>query len=109
MNKFISYYPLKQGLKQDGTVISDDDIINQFISYYPLKQGLKLLNILKKILGNRIYILLSIKTRIETTLLPFLSLLQEEIYILLSIKTRIETEILLQAMFHQSHLYPTIH
>jgi len=37
---FLSYYPLKQGLKlEDGTIIPDDDIV--FLSYYPLKQGLK--------------------------------------------------------------------
>ena len=87
-----------------------------FISYYPLKQGLKLSLI--KILSRadrRIYILLSIKTRIETHknrahnnnhikfisyyplkqgLKPFPKHIVSpvlRIYILLSIKTRIET------------------
>ncbi len=37
---FISYYPLKQGLKPEIPDIGDPGAI-QFISYYPLKQGLK--------------------------------------------------------------------
>ncbi len=39
-NTFISYYPLKQGLKPN---IDITKIISscRFISYYPLKQGLK--------------------------------------------------------------------
>ena len=38
---FISYYPLKQGLKLSvlGDLVTEDP---EFISYYPLKQGLKL-------------------------------------------------------------------
>ena len=37
---FISYYPLKQGLKPNEEAMRDYyEII--FISYYPLKQGLK--------------------------------------------------------------------
>ncbi len=37
---FISYYPLKQGLKRDAiTQINQAEL--EFISYYPLKQGLK--------------------------------------------------------------------
>ncbi len=37
---FLSYYPLKQGLKQsyDGTTTKS---LTKFLSYYPLKQGLK--------------------------------------------------------------------
>ena len=38
---FISYYPLKQGLKHDTIAIAYKDA-DGFISYYPLKQGLKL-------------------------------------------------------------------
>ncbi len=47
-------------------------------------------NILNSILAN-IYILLSIKTRIETKIEGEGNNLQKLIYILLSIKTRIET------------------
>jgi len=38
---FLSYYPLKQGLKQilDGMRLT---VTCLFLSYYPLKQGLKL-------------------------------------------------------------------
>ena len=39
--KFISYYPLKQGLKLIDH-IPKIWTISEFISYYPLKQGLKL-------------------------------------------------------------------
>ena len=40
-NAFISYYPLKQGLKllPNASIIA---FFSLFISYYPLKQGLKL-------------------------------------------------------------------
>ena len=40
----------------------------KFISYYPLKQGLKLYRIGWEGWSGGIYILLSIKTRIETSL-----------------------------------------
>ena len=58
---------------------------------------------------DEIYILLSIKTRIETELATEQQLAIQDIYILLSIKTRIETWILMK--LHQIHpnLYPTIH
>ena len=64
-----------------------------FISYYPLKQGLKLRSSDYGVwCGGFIYILLSIKTRIETPRIPrWYSLAFAMIYILLSIKTRIET------------------
>ena len=39
---FISYYPLKQGLKL-GVALGAFQPPAVFISYYPLKQGLKLL------------------------------------------------------------------
>ena len=90
LERFISYYPLKQGLKQLGNY-EEKFPFSRFISYYPLKQGLKLLNLgcglelpapfisyyplkqgLKHIFPHIphipffIYILLSIKTRIET-------------------------------------------
>ncbi len=42
------------------------ELKNTFISYYPLKQGLKHVLLTANILHIRIYILLSIKTRIET-------------------------------------------
>ena len=38
----------------------------RFISYYPLKQGLKPEGFALPLLSSKIYILLSIKTRIET-------------------------------------------
>ena len=62
---FISYYPLKQGLKR--TLPGHHHRRRTgFISYYPLKQGLKrrTLGYVPVVAG--IYILLSIKTRIET-------------------------------------------
>jgi len=37
---FISYYPLKQGLKHIAKGCAVDSLVI-FISYYPLKQGLK--------------------------------------------------------------------
>ncbi len=38
--QFLSYYPLKQGLKQDAkSVFASGGSL--FLSYYPLKQGLK--------------------------------------------------------------------
>ena len=63
-----------------------------FISYYPLKQGLKHIKFNDiAIAANPIYILLSIKTRIETWNRQRILLWTSGIYILLSIKTRIET------------------
>jgi len=41
--KFISYYPLKQGLKL-AIFLKLPSLNIEFISYYPLKQGLKLQN-----------------------------------------------------------------
>jgi len=38
--RFISYYPLKQGLKLNTRIKPLQNIFG-FISYYPLKQGLK--------------------------------------------------------------------
>ncbi len=38
---FISYYPLKQGLKRRDNPLKEGGS-RKFISYYPLKQGLKL-------------------------------------------------------------------
>ena len=82
-----------------------------FISYYPLKQGLKPIN--NWYWGGNlknIYILLSIKTRIETDDNSMTITLRDAIYILLSIKTRIETEWrYLWGMGNSGNLYPTIH
>ncbi len=39
-HQFISYYPLKQGLKQEQIAALTAET-KAFISYYPLKQGLK--------------------------------------------------------------------
>ncbi len=38
--KFLSYYPLKQGLKL-GVIADLTGFGIEFLSYYPLKQGLK--------------------------------------------------------------------
>jgi len=63
---FLSYYPLKQGLKLPITP-STGNLDNPFLSYYPLKQGLKQKNNTPARQGGGIiFILLSIKTRIET-------------------------------------------
>ena len=66
-------------------------IFRRFISYYPLKQGLKLYGGQLPTGIHLIYILLSIKTRIETTIRNYRIVALVCIYILLSIKTRIET------------------
>ena len=94
-DKFLSYYPLKQGLKQEWQVAQLDAFLifillsiktrietletlcgqlhlYIFLSYYPLKQGLKRSLIISFSLLGKIFILLSIKTRIET--ICFLSL-----------------------------------
>ncbi len=63
--QFLSYYPLKQGLKHNVEVQRRIDVI-QFLSYYPLKQGLKLNYPSCPYWHPEIFILLSIKTRIET-------------------------------------------
>ena len=39
--EFLSYYPLKQGLKQLVS-FQEYKMETKFLSYYPLKQGLKL-------------------------------------------------------------------
>jgi len=44
MMKFLSYYPLKQGLKHH-IKSQDKNRGKEFLSYYPLKQGLKLTQI----------------------------------------------------------------
>ena len=112
--EFLSYYPLKQGLKHANLICPDMQNI-WFLSYYPLKQGLKRTQSWSANDWHKIFILLSIKTRIETLLrlqlnnwrMPFLSYYPLKqglkpslvasakraltIFILLSIKTRIET------------------
>ena len=87
---FLSYYPLKQGLKL-WFLFHNNVVTHSFLSYYPLKQGLKLLSSALLISIFSIFILLSIKTRIETA--DFLNHpgFLGKIFILLSIKTRIET------------------
>ncbi len=62
-----------------------------FLSYYPLKQGLKLEPEIEAKETEKIFILLSIKTRIETFSFFFGVFKTSFIFILLSIKTRIET------------------
>ena len=105
----------------------------RFLSYYPLKQGLKPMSNTKKPVKGSIFILLSIKTRIETPvwihwrtwIYPFLSyyplkqglklyakrgkLCSICIFILLSIKTRIETIRKYSYPRKTTHFYPTIH
>ena len=43
-----------------------DNYLIEFLSYYPLKQGLKPQYLILMTKGSDIFILLSIKTRIET-------------------------------------------
>ncbi len=65
-SEFLSYYPLKQGLKLEYNpfpIVA----LKIFLSYYPLKQGLKPKPSTAIIFFSCIFILLSIKTRIETT------------------------------------------
>ena len=90
MEQFLSYYPLKQGLKPNS-LWNGRYRASGFLSYYPLKQGLKQELILLRDNDNPIFILLSIKTRIETSICHGSSSGFLLIFILLSIKTRIET------------------
>ena len=92
-SRFLSYYPLKQGLKlrSEPVLVSVPIIfillsiktrietplmqikyifVLQFLSYYPLKQGLKLYISNLSCFVPLIFILLSIKTRIETISWP---------------------------------------
>ncbi len=62
---FLSYYPLKQGLKLLMKENYEKELA-EFLSYYPLKQGLKLFKSGNITINQDIFILLSIKTRIET-------------------------------------------
>ena len=62
---FISYYPLKQGLKLEPTS-GQMLLCALFISYYPLKQGLKHVGEYPHTDARAVFTLLSIKTRIET-------------------------------------------
>mgnify|MGYP007124161107 FL=1 len=66
--KFLSYYPLKQGLKLLISLITRVSS-ERFLSYYPLKQGLKHHAYEQDVPEGTIFILLSIKTRIETNYL----------------------------------------
>ena len=83
--------------------------MNLFLSYYPLKQGLKhpVYDILTAY--SPVFTLLSIKTRIETQRSCSTAFHRRYIFILLSIKTRIETPVKLQLTIRQSYFYPTIH
>jgi len=63
--RFLSYYPLKQGLKHLDRILLPE-LESEFLSYYPLKQGLKPKDKKLRYLHSNIFILLSIKTRIET-------------------------------------------
>jgi len=67
---FLSYYPLKQGLKPDHHPQKKDSK-QKFLSYYPLKQGLKLPASILNGFEPTIFILLSIKTRIETAAIAY--------------------------------------
>jgi len=69
MAEFLSYYPLKQGLKPQG-IRKKRKKNSIFLSYYPLKQGLKQNARLDIYESLTIFILLSIKTRIETPSIP---------------------------------------
>ena len=88
--KFLSYYPLKQGLKHQSFK-NCHWCDKKFLSYYPLKQGLKHFHYHTPEKTLIIFILLSIKTRIETWWFWWCGISIPWIFILLSIKTRIET------------------
>ncbi len=63
---FLLYYPLKQGLKQPPLLpVHIAGIL--FLLYYPLKQGLKQKAVKLGYSVIRVFTLLSIKTRIETS------------------------------------------
>ncbi len=105
---FISYYPLKQGLKHAAILAA----INEGQIYILLSIKTRIETRFLKISLRHItaiYILLSIKTRIETETKPFPDSRSAVIYILLSIKTRIETWKDRSGLSRAAHLYPTIH
>jgi len=108
LTRFLSYYPLKQGLKPTVILIGMRGV-RIFLSYYPLKQGLKQKQVTIASPIPTIFILLSIKTRIETgeSMLPVIH--PGDIFILLSIKTRIETERADKRTLARNNFYPTIH
>ncbi len=80
MEVFLSYYPLKQGLKQGYTIVNESRFIEIFIllsiktrietsisiriykgtgtflSYYPLKQGLKPMHQLNASITNNVFL-----------------------------------------------------
>ena len=106
---FLSYYPLKQGLKRRGS-LAGFPARAVFLSYYPLKQGLKL-KLFWAIYNNdpSIFILLSIKTRIETD-----TLLEEilQLFGFLSyypLKQGLKQEIRFFWGDSVTNFYPTIH
>ena len=80
-----------------------------FLSYYPLKQGLKLEPEIEAKETEKIFILLSIKTRIETYYSNIYIYIYNRIFILLSIKTRIETGMASCTTRRIPYFYPTIH
>ncbi len=88
--QFISYYPLKQGLKLTCSYV-EAVYFKLFISYYPLKQGLKLAKKESSITRNDVFISYYPLKQGLKRMLPYLSTMRCAIYILLSIKTRIET------------------
>ena len=81
----------------------------EFISYYPLKQGLKQISGGAITLVTTIYILLSIKTRIETLLCIEASLPQYRFISYYPLKQGLKRETNRLAEFSLTHLYPTIH
>ncbi len=81
----------------------------KFISYYPLKQGLKPRVFSMQYEAWKIYILLSIKTRIETTNLR-LALLVSLLFIsYYPLKQGLKPEEPERLTFPEEDLYPTIH
>ncbi len=106
---FLSYYPLKQGLKHEHDPHSDE-WIGTFLSYYPLKQGLKHDN---DPVGTPslaiIFILLSIKTRIETDINPIMQSLFLKFLSYYPLKQGLKLIMSSNTTDLPLNFYPTIH
>jgi len=81
----------------------------QFISYYPLKQGLKLMKSGRLSLSANIYILLSIKTRIETKEDKMAQFNMTQFISYYPLKQGLKLERGVATSDVPLHLYPTIH
>ena len=107
---FLSYYPLKQGLKRAQGAIKTGIEADGFLSYYPLKQGLKHDN---DPVGTPslaiIFILLSIKTRIETDINPIMQSLFLKFLSYYPLKQGLKLIMSSNTTDLPLNFYPTIH